>query len=53
MKRVKDWTLWKGQNGEEEIEEDSLVINPSRLQSHSSLQSHCLSAFLNNEEKLG
>jgi len=52
VKQVQDWTSWKKQNGDKEIEGDSLVINPGRLQSHSSPQSHCRSVFLNNEEKL-
>lgn len=48
-----NWTPWKEQNGEKEIEDMSLVINSRRLQSHSSLPAHCHYAFLNKEEKLG
>lgn len=53
LKQVKDGMPQKVQNGEAETEEDLLVINPGRLPSHSSVQSHCCSAFPNNEEKLG
>lgn len=52
MKEVKDRPLWKEENGEEENEEDLLVINPGRFQTHSLLQSHCCSAFLDNEIKM-
>lgn len=48
----KGLTSRKEQTGDKEVEEDLPVTNPGWLQSHYSLQSHCHSAFLNNEKKI-